>query len=265
MNWKSTVVLDKSYLYGAPAAAVRELCRSHTVLVTPALFYEVMKDDDPPRANCFRKLPPGENPVELIDHVGSLTKYEIETQRPCLPILNHRVSCRFYLSPLLAEGTFQGSPGFLESMREEERRISEDVEGFLACISFVPGWFPELSTFEPGRPREAIDRIQERVARDVDLVRHLYHLTHDSRFPSSELVDERWALVRRLQVWVMGGLEYISRYGGHFDRVSNRVIHDYLDIQYLIHGCLAGGLATRDKVVQRLFHLLLPKGNLLTQ
>ncbi len=262
MNESNTVTLDKSYLYGASVEAVRELCRSHTVLVTPALFYEVMKDEDPARARCFRKFPLGENPVELIDRVGSLVKYEIETDAPCLPILDHRVPCRFIFSPLLAEGEFEGSPEFLQSMQEEERKIPQDAKDFLECISFLPCWFPELSTCKPGQSREAIDRMQERVARDAAFVRHLYKSTHDSRFPSAELVDDRWAIIRRLQVWVMGGLEYICRYGMDFDRVSSRTVHDYLDIQYVIHGCLAGGLATRDKFPQRLFHLLLPNGNL---
>ena len=263
MHGKNTVILDKSYLYGAPTSAVRSLCLSHTVLVTPALFYEVMKDDQRARANCFRKFPDGENSVQLIDRVGSLIRFEMEEKARCLPILNHRVPGRFFFNPSLAKGDFEGSPALWRTMNEEERLIQEDTTAFLQCISSIPKWFPELSTCGPGQSRYVIDRIQERVARDSTLLQALYEATHDHRFPPKELVDETWAIARRLQVWVMGGLEYIFQYGNdQFDTVSDKVVHSYLDIQYAIHACLAGGLATRDKFLKCLFHLLVPSGNL---
>ena len=69
------VILDKSYLYGATEAKIKELCNTCCVMATPGLIYELLKEDEPSRSNCFRKFPQRDNPVELIDRIGVLLRF----------------------------------------------------------------------------------------------------------------------------------------------------------------------------------------------
>jgi len=60
---KTYVVIDKSFLQGAPKDTLQLLFDNHRVLMPFVNFYELFTTTPPERARCFQRLPKGENPV----------------------------------------------------------------------------------------------------------------------------------------------------------------------------------------------------------
>lgn len=259
------VILDKSYLYGASQSQIRELCGANRVMWTPGLMYELLKEKEPDRSRCFQKLPPGQTPVTLIDRLGGVLKYEIEKQAPCAPIWDHRLPLVYEFNDRLAAGDYEGPTELWETMKEERTEIEDMAAGFVLCTSFIPGWCPALREYKAGAPSGVIDELQEEIASDPDTVRRMYVETHDNRFPPVDAIGPDWAHYRRLQVWLIAGLEFIRRYGvDDFESVPRWAKSTYVDLQYAVFGVLAGNFATRDKLLIRMFSLIRPDGNLIT-
>lgn len=78
---RPTVVLDKSFLQGSKALRIHEMAESHRLLMSDALFYELLSNPKN-RADCFAKFPKIDNPVELVQHVGGLLRREVESHHP---------------------------------------------------------------------------------------------------------------------------------------------------------------------------------------
>ena len=82
--------------------------------------------------------------------------------------------------------------------------------------------------------------------------------------PKPDIVDEQWALYRRVQVQLLYALEYRHRYGNTTAKAKSVDIeHDVCDAQYCITGVLAGALATDDNQLKEFFTPLSPQGFLL--
>jgi len=58
------IVIDKSYLEGAPTRVVRALCAQRRVIFPETLLFELLITDNDSTAS-FRKLPNRDNPVRL--------------------------------------------------------------------------------------------------------------------------------------------------------------------------------------------------------
>jgi len=58
---RPTVVLDKSFLQGSKAVTIYEMAKSHRLLMSDALFYELISD---PKGTSpmLRQVPKKENP-----------------------------------------------------------------------------------------------------------------------------------------------------------------------------------------------------------
>lgn len=103
---RSLIVVDKSYLRGATRDEVRSLFQRVKALMPEDLFFELLTGDLETRTKCFRKLPKRHNPLELLPNVGTLLRYEVESQRCCSPILAHRIRITYEFNRQLAEGSF---------------------------------------------------------------------------------------------------------------------------------------------------------------
>lgn len=261
---RTEVVLDKSYLQGATTAEVRDLCDQRAVFMIEALLYELLTTDDKAMRDCFAKLPSRDNPLELIPNVGALLRYEISNQTPCIPMRNRRVNHTFCFNPGMATGEFRFTGEQRATLREWQHETSEDVAGFIGQSAVVDGWFPGLVRFPPGGSRAALDAAMNQVATEPDFIRHIYDQIRKPEFPSAKVIDEEWAFFRRMQAHLCAGVQYVGKYGARNDATpSTRLEHDRLDLDYLILGCLAGGLATRDSNLANLFRILRPSGLLI--
>lgn len=263
---KGAVVLDKSYLEAKGRDHIRQLCQDHQVLMVETLFLELLTTSDPKfRAACFRKFPPGENPVELIENVGSLLRYETEKRAPASPILDRRIPIRFVFNDKMGAGTFSFSSEQHSDLNEWEAQIEEDGSRLKNCAAATDGWFPTLAHYKPGQPTDEIDRLRRIVASDADFVREIYGQIKHESFPEPAFLTPEWAFFRWVQVQLLTALEYIRRYGPRRTDVHSKEIpQDVADSHYMVAACLAGGFATCEKALQKSFRLLRPDGMLLT-
>lgn len=263
---KTTIVLDKSYLEAKGRDHIRQLCQDHQVLMVETLFLELLTTTEPKfRAACFRKFPPGENPVELIENVGSLLRYETETKAPASPILTRRLPIRFVFNDKMGAGTFSFSSEQHSDLKEWEAQIEEDGGRLKDCSAVIDGWFPTLSDYKPGQPTDEIDRLRRIVASDADFVRIIYAQIRHESFPEPDSLTPEWAFFRWVQVQLLTALEYIRRYGPRWTDIQSKEIpQDVADSHYVLAASLAGGFATCEKKLQTTFHLLRPDGLLLT-
>lgn len=260
---KPVVILDKSYLEGAGGPAIRQLCADYSVLMLETLFMELLTTSEF-QAACFKKFPETENPVDLIDGVSSLLRYEIEHRRPANPIFDRRLSIRFVFNDKLASGNYSYSPDQLAEMRRWQMQILEDVDYIKTNAAVSHEWFPTLANYKPGQPPDEINRIRNEIANNHDLILDIYAKIRHKTFPAPELLSPDWAFFRWVQVRLLTSVEFIRRYGpGRSDVESREIPQDVADSQYLLCASLAGGLATRDAPLKREFRLLCPNGLLL--
>jgi hypothetical protein len=91
-----------------------------------------------------------------------------------------------------------------------------------------------------------------------------FYASHRQRnFPAPELLDEQWAFFRWIQVYLLAGLDYISRYGVHTKPNEESMAHELLDLDYLISALLVGGLACREARFVDRFRFLRSDGMIL--
>lgn len=99
------IVVDKSFLDGAPTAQVLDVFTSHKALIIESLFFELMTTDAKSQVRCFSKVPDRPASFALIPNVGTLLRYELENRRPCLPLHDRRIEGMHIFNAKLRNGT----------------------------------------------------------------------------------------------------------------------------------------------------------------
>lgn len=83
------IVLDKSYLQGCTSLSLQEMSKKHRLILCAETFHEVVSSPDGEMKDCMKKLLAFTTSVDLLDHNGTLLKYEIENWQPCKPLSDH--------------------------------------------------------------------------------------------------------------------------------------------------------------------------------
>jgi hypothetical protein len=91
-------------------------------------------------------------------------------------------------------------------------------------------------------------------------MRAFYSNHTDKAWPPPELLDERWTLFRWIQVYLLALLDFFVKYGSRTDPAKEQILHELLDLDYLIPALLIGGLACREKRFVERFQFLRPGG-----
>jgi len=257
------VVIDKSYLQGASADELQDLCAKHTVLFIETLLYEILTtEEEPVRRACFAKLGDMTDNVVLIPRTGPLFQHEIEHQQPASPLTNHRVQATFQS---LVTGVFSRPLDEQPALAEWRLEVQREVETFHQVATGMSAWCPALLEAQGAVFSTACDDLKRQACTDVDVVRKVYRSLGLEGFPCASLLDPSWALFRWVQMHLLFGLDYIRRYGfTDLAAVPARIEHDVHDLQYALFGTLCGALATRDADVARNFKLACPEGALLS-
>jgi hypothetical protein len=262
----ANIVLDKCFLQGSSAIAIRELALSNRLLVSDGLFYELLSGSEPGRSRCFAKFPEGENPVDLVSHIGTLANIEINTHRRSGPPSENKEPIRFQFNTSLTSPGFKMPSQAKEAIDELFVQLREDSQGILdlapSCADFFPGI---LSGSDQKRRMKWLDA-ERLIALPGSLIPFLETLKADLSLPPVEAMDETWAIYRHLQVKMLFALELHFTHQGKTPSLSptgwTRLEHDVLDAQVLSLGCLEGAFATRETKLIRWFKLLCPDGKL---
>jgi len=267
---KPAVVLDKSFLQGASAAAIQKLASSHRLVISWALFYELLTCDTRGRRGCFSKLPKTENPVELVESIGKLMKIEINIHQPAGKPSSHKENIQFTFNPKLLTDNYQMPLDSQKAINEHTDTLQSYIKIFIDIAKSNLELFPNLIS---GSDKERIDArrsAEEKITDKISLLSFYSQLQSPDPnipFPASNLLDESWATYRWLQVQMLFSVDLIIRYyGGILEQltpsISEKIEHDLIDAEVLALGCLEGAFATREKKLIRWWHLLCPNGEL---
>lgn len=261
------IVLDKSYLDGASTQAVHALCNDHDVLVSDELFFELMTTCPKSQQRCFSKLPEKNNPISLIPNVGTLLRYEMEHQRPCIPVARHRISDTFQFNSKLRDGSFVLEGQVRNDLEAWKKTVADDTHRFIERWSVVYQFFPELNGIEWNEFPVAIEEARRKAATNGDFIRAIYDSFLDDDAPKdaprAEDISPEWAFFRWVQCQILSSLRLFGRYQGRIPDSQGTVFiekaeHTMLDSYHVIHGSLVGAMATLDNEIREDLHLALP-------
>jgi hypothetical protein len=255
------VVIDKSFLQGAPKDSLQTLFNNHRVLMPFVNFYEIFTTTSLERARCFQRLPKGENPVSLVESVDFIRRWELENRRPLLDIHHAVRPEQFHFNSGLVNETFlmrEDQSKYLEELKEE---VSSKVKAFAEHCSQITVRFPELRNYRPGINPSQIEEIQKRICTEPEFVRGFYNGIPGHIGPTAEHIDERWALFKWTQIRLIAALDYFRKYGEkEMSSETTKIENEYLDLEYCLIGCLLGSIATQDKGMEKRFLALCPSG-----
>ncbi len=258
------VVLDKSYLQGVAGHELRTLAESKGLLMTAALFYELMTTSAEERRKCFLKLPRIDNPVLLVEHIGVLLKYEVETGSPAGRPSSHCLQFSFRFNPGLVTECYSLPDEALDVLREQSIDVEGDVQRLISYSETVDQLFPGLLRGNDGEMCEARHSAYARIC-DLGWIQQFYEsIRQDTDVhpcPKIGSTPYEWAHIRWLQVNLLFAVDLHIRHKGKLrcsltPGLHTRLEHDVHDAQLLAFGVLEGELATREKKLRQ-WHLLL--------
>src|SRR5258707_316959 len=139
-----------------------------------AIFFELLTGDPNERAKCFAKLPPVMNPVEIVEHVGRLLRFEARERKSAPPLYERRHRMLFNFNTKLADGTFVPTPEQKEGIGSWEKEVEREVESFRDRVAHTHRWFPAVEAASNRDRPVVIKEMQATIARDPKLVRKLY-------------------------------------------------------------------------------------------
>jgi hypothetical protein len=118
----------------------------------------------------------------------------------------------------------------------------------------------ELKDVRPGEMRATVDKLSLQIRDDREDMRGFYRNHRHSSFPAPEIIDERWAFFRWIQVTLVAGLDFFASYRVDKSPNPEDLLHELLDMDYLVSALLVGGLACCEKRFIGRFRFLRPDG-----
>jgi len=262
---KADVVIDKSFLQGAPKDTLQLLFDNHRVLMTSVNFLELLTTSSTERARCFKRLPKSENPVALVEPLDLILRWEVENQQP-LSNIDHVIRGeQFHFNSGLVNENFQMEEEQTNFTEYLKRNVATQTNEFAEHCSQITVPFPELSNYRPGNNPSQIEIIQKRVCTDSEFVRGFYSALPGHTGPPPEHIDEQWALFKWIQIRLVAALDYFRKYGAReMSSETTKIENEYLDLEYCLIGCLVGSIATRDKGMAERFLAICPSGGVIS-
>lgn len=266
----TSIVIDKSYLQGTNAAQIRRLALDHRFLMSDALLYELLTTEPEYRCHCFNKFPGGPNPVDLINHIGTLMKMEIDTHKASgLPSQNIE-KIKFTFNVKLTREDYSPPLDVQAEIDEETSRLESSVHSFLERTEVISSFFPGLLQGNQTDRDKAHMEAEALIVAPQSLTPLLNEIKppeDEKELPIATTINDNWAIYRWLQVQLLFALDVHVRYQGNVPeklspKVFTRMEHDVLDAELLALGCLEGNFATQEKKHKRWWKLLCPGGEL---
>lgn len=261
------IVIDKSFLDGAPGEQVREVLARYRTLVIEPLFYELMTTASQKKQKAFSKLPREAGAFTLIPNVGTLLRYELEKCEPCGYLDDCSIEGQHIFHEGLRDGTYVPEGQVLTDLKEWEAHTAAATQFFLNGCQAVYQFFPELDGIEMREFQAAIATARKEVARNHERVRSIYMQIREQE-PTTEmlpshLLDIEWASFRFVQCHLLAALRVFGKHQGRIQRTQNLVLkaeHSMHDLEYVVVASLVGAIATNDREVEEDFLLLCPEG-----
>ena len=259
---KHCVVLDKSYLQSVSTQRIRELSTSMPLVMTDALFYELLTTDATTRARCFSKFPAVENPVRVVGHIGPMLLHEKSTHSKALEFLSYEVTERYRFNPNLCDANYQMPEDALGHTQDESEHIRGSIDRFVERTEAAKSLFPLVTQGSDSARLQALGEYEHQLSLPENILT-FYKNIDDPTLPPHSLLSEEWATFRLYQISLLFSLHTLHRHRGPVpSQISNREItrleHDVNDSNMLLTAAMAGGLATKESKLIRWWQLLFP-------
>jgi hypothetical protein len=226
--------LDKSFLDGVNSAQLQYYAQKGWIFGAPeVLIYEHFRKRDQRRiANLF-KLHSIEDSVVRLPGIGEMFRREAKTLKPACTTMR-------------AKGV---------ELCELKVKLRAIIDVWQSLREM-----PELKNASAKEAPEIIKELSLKIRNDRDDMRGFYANHRHADFPPPELLDKDWAFFRWIQVQLLAGLDFISRHGVDAKPNQERMLHELLDLDYLISALLVGGLACRETRFVERFRFLRSDG-----
>jgi hypothetical protein len=262
------VVIDKSFLYHKGPSEVAKLCEQTVVVMPDSLFYELITTDKDSLQRCFERLPNRRNPVMLVA-LGLLLHYEMEKGHPYGGLAEHAINEDYVINVGLREGTFVFKEKIDEARKQWQDRVKKETQNFIGRCLCVHEFFPELNGISWSDFPGAIAKARRKVAEDHDFVGDICarHVELDNGVKPTRF-DANWAWFRMFQCQLLGALRLFGKWQGKYpknvgEKFHTKTEHSMLDVDYVVIGALAGGIATFDEQIREDFLMVCPQGELI--
>lgn len=267
------IILDKNYLQGIPQSKFQELSEQVQFIMPDALFYELIKDDDPVRSGYFRKFYQKSNQI-LVPSVPELLREELAEHKPAgLPSEYLLPEESWQFNPELLKGTYILTDDDKATIREIDAELDGDAER-LMDFDGLESLFPGIRTGTDEERKNYKSECEQYIANNIEKLSNFLSKIEPqdgATMPPSDILNKSWTLIRWLQIRLLFSLDiYDRRYDGAdysecTPKTKEKIKHDVLDMWYLILGVLQRGFATKEKKLVRFYKLLCPDGTLLTK
>jgi hypothetical protein len=224
-------------------------------------MYEHFRKRDQRRiANLF-KLHRIERSVVLLPGIGEMFRREAATLLPaCVTMPVRAVKLTVQRGP--SGEYFELDRRSLMSTETRSRELKEK------CHTMMTVWhslrqIPDLRAASSKEAPEKIKELSLKIRNDRADIRGFYANHRQRNLPAPELLDEKCAFFRWIQVYLLAGLDFISRYGVGTKPNEESMVHELLDLDYLIAALLVGGLACRETRFVERFRFLHQEGVIL--
>jgi hypothetical protein len=259
---RSFAVLDKSFLDGINSAQLQYYAqKGWTFGVPEVLMYEHFRKRDARRTANLFKLHSVENSLVIIPGIGEMFRAEVKTLSPSPMVMRAKLVKLIVRRGPSGEYFELGAQELLSTAKRsaELKTKLPQVVNMWRSLSALP----DLKNASPKGTPEVIRELSLKVRDDPEDIRRFYANQRHSSFPRPELVDEKWALFRWIQVHLLAGLDFIARHGLKTNPNQEKLLHELLDLDYLIPALLVGGLACRETRFLDRFRFLRPDGVIL--
>lgn len=260
----SKIVIDKSYLHGGPKDELADIFSEYRVVMSEALFFELMTTTEQKRARCFKRIPLAMNPVLLLPDIAPLLKWEVENRAPLLDVEIVAINERFKLNGELTDEEFRLEPTESVYLHDWKQRVEIEVEKFKEFSTNVCEVFTGLEKYRPGSDTSLIDLIRSRVCEDLEITRYIYDCCGYRGWPSGQEIDDRWAIFRWWQIRILASLDLYKKHGKNIKYLGyKRIENEFHDLEYCLFASLCGRLATKDKGLAYKFKSVCTGGTLI--
>lgn len=248
------------------------LSERYQFVVTGPLFYELLTASEESRVRCFAKFPSQPNPALLVDHVGTLMHKELVHGRAAGKPSENRINIAFQFNPELAEWGYELPLQATRALEHQSIELSSEIHQVIEISKTSEGLFGPLLSGSQQEQDHARSAAEDLIA-NCDAVRDFYGALESPNaafsYPSKDIVNSGWAVLRWLQCKMLFALDIHIRYRGNVDnmlssRVLEKLEHDLQDMQHLTLAVLEGAFATNEKKLQRWWRLLMPTGDLIS-
>jgi len=257
----SFVVLDKSFLDALSPAQLQYHAQQGIIFgVTDVLMFELMrKPGDDHRKRSLFKLSEVQGLV-LLPGAGEMFRAESKFRRPAPSVLRAR---RLEITPSSdSNGPFPMTPA--ETRATEQRTADLRTKGHKILKVWRDfGSMPLLREASSTELPEKFDALKREILENRDSMRQFYANHTEAPLPAAQLIDERWACFRWIQVYLLAGVEFFGRHGLNSEPNQEKMLNELLDLDYTITAILAGGIASCDKTIRDRFRFLRPDGFIL--